>query len=449
MSNKYLIDFGLIPLDVINLVINEHENVDFIVEDKFKYQRGVKYGLNTSRFFLTPCLNAKGDYRFYDYNIVQNILMDYKTLQLFDRTESVFHTISSKIRKISSKIEAAIKLIKSNNYTDLIFTATPHNCNNWILAKVAEYLGCKVHYFKQSVIPWRYSLYTGLSMNAKINHVFEEIDNDEVTEINDFLDKKRGGLEEALPDYEKKRILNNKGKLYSIRREINYINRPDLLFNKLFCWIKYNKLSVSPELSDKYIVFFLHFQPERTTLPEGYGFTQQVLAIKALRKNTPKDIKLYVKEHPSTFTNHCHWKEKDTSFYEEIANIEGVYLVDINFDQYKMIDKSIAVGSITGTVLFESIVRNVPSIAFGLSPYIQSEIHHKFKDEISLKNFINRIYENSHSDCFYVMDSLTNTFSVKKHSFIALQPGTNDNHIAAAIGIMKILDNKFSFSVNK
>ncbi|WP_156145130.1 hypothetical protein [Vibrio sinaloensis] len=437
---KYLIDFGLIPLEVISITINEKPNVDFLVEDEVKYDRGVKFGIETSRMYLTPCLNAKGNNEFHYSDIVQSIIMDYKTFQLFDRTESVFCTTSSKIRRISSKVEAAIKLIVENEYTDLVFNATPHNCNNWVLSKAAEYLGCKVHYFKQSVVPWRYALYTGLSMRAKINCLFDEIHDEEESEINALLNKKRGTLDDALPSYEKERLLRNRGKIYSMRRELQFYRRPDLILNKFLCWRKYNTLSIKPNLKDDYIVFFVHFQPERTTLPEGYDFTQQILAIKTLRKNTPQHIKIYVKEHPSTYTNQCHWKERDIQFYEEIVNIDGVNLVDIDSDQYKLIDGSFAVSSITGTVLFESVVRGVPSIAFGLGPYLKSKMHHVYSNETELNKFINSVCDDKvETEDFDIRESLKHTFSVKSHNFVALQPGTNSNHIAAAIGIMRML----------
>ena len=76
-------------------------------------------------------------------------------------------------------------------------------------------------------------------------------------------------------------------------------------------------------------VFFLHFQPERTTLPEGYGFAQQLAAIIALDGALPEGTKLYVKEHPTTFTHDCMWKERLPFWYRLIDKFTKVQLVSI------------------------------------------------------------------------------------------------------------------------
>ena len=51
----------------------------------------------------------------------------------------------------------------------------------------------------------------------------------------------------------------------------------------------------------EFVYFALHFEPERTTNPDGGFFHDQFLAIIHLRKILPEDVNIFVKEHPSQF----------------------------------------------------------------------------------------------------------------------------------------------------
>lgn len=446
--NIHLIDCGMLPIDALEKFCQFSENVKIFCEDELRYNNLVRLGFELERLFKHPCDNTRNEVYFSSDSakIINEVISDHKVFQLFDRTENVFSTTSSKITSIGVKCESCIKFIESNNVKFIYFNATPHSCNNWILAKVAELLGVEVIYFKQSIIPWRYNCLSGLHSNPNVLELTDSIDANERKEIFSYLDSKKKSIEDALPDYEKKRLERNKGKLYSIRTEVHFWKRPDLIVNKLLCWRKYNKLSkVMP--NSEYIIFFLHFQPERTTLPEGYWFTQQILAIRALRRCTASDVLILVKEHPSTFTNSCHWKERSVEFYTSIASIDGVELLDIETNQYLAIDDAVAIASITGTVLLESVVRGTPSISFGLAPFIQSNIHHRFANDVSLRDFISSCLSIKGSgEKVLQLDldsSLKGTIDCRESSFNVLQDKTNINHLAAAKGIMKILKGQF------
>ena len=53
------------------------------------------------------------------------------------------------------------------------------------------------------------------------------------------------------------------------------------------------------DLSKKYVYFPLHFEPERTTNPDGKEFQDQFIALTKLRQIIPEDIDIVVKEHPT------------------------------------------------------------------------------------------------------------------------------------------------------
>ena len=60
-------------------------------------------------------------------------------------------------------------------------------------------------------------------------------------------------------------------------------------------------ISVKPKLDENFLLFALHFQPERSTMPEGGIFNDQILALKLLSQNIPDNFIIYVKEHPRQF----------------------------------------------------------------------------------------------------------------------------------------------------
>lgn len=131
--------------------------------------------------------------------------------------------------------------------------------------------------------------------------------------------------------------------------------------NKIIAY--YNSLSNSPKLNDKYVYFALHFQPEQSTSPLGGHFVDQILAIDILANACKKlGLKVYVKDHPRVVNR---TESRSKTFYNRLISHKNVKLIDINFDSKKLIDASICVASITGTVNFEAIFRRKHSISFG------------------------------------------------------------------------------------
>jgi len=62
----------------------------------------------------------------------------------------------------------------------------------------------------------------------------------------------------------------------------------------------YDANNSPPSFSEEYIYFPLHYQPERTTSPEGGHYVDQTIVAKMLSKIADDQL-VYVKEHPSQF----------------------------------------------------------------------------------------------------------------------------------------------------
>lgn len=136
----------------------------------------------------------------------------------------------------------------------------------------------------------------------------------------------------------------------------------------------YSKNNVTPDLAKAYFYFPLHFQPEATTNPLGGLFQDQFLAIKTIHNSLPKNVVLYVKEHPT------YWKSdqiegmhlvRSIREYKEILNLSNVFFIDVHSNPYDLIMNSLGVVTITGTVAFEAFGFNKPAIVLGNYYYNQ------------------------------------------------------------------------------
>jgi hypothetical protein len=143
-------------------------------------------------------------------------------------------------------------------------------------------------------------------------------------------------------------------------------------FNSIWIMRFYIKKSVK-NISDyeKYVYYPLHFQPEATTVPAGNYYSDQIKVINYLNDNLPDNIIIIVKEHPAYLLDKTIpiSLSRSLDFYKSILNKPKFRLVDINTDSYSLIKNSIAVATVTGTVSFEALPFNIPSLNFGESRY--------------------------------------------------------------------------------
>ena len=119
-------------------------------------------------------------------------------------------------------------------------------------------------------------------------------------------------------------------------------------------------------LNKKYVYFGMHFEPERTTNPDGGEFHDQILAIIALRKILPNDINIIVKEHPSQFYMYDRGSRgRSPLFYDLVKNISGIQLASYKEDSFGLIQGSQFTSTISGTLALETAVLGKKSLIFG------------------------------------------------------------------------------------
>jgi len=132
----------------------------------------------------------------------------------------------------------------------------------------------------------------------------------------------------------------------------------------------YKLLSSVPDYSRKFIFVALHYQPEETSNPSGDIYVDQSLMVESLLKYSSNDTYLYIKEHTSQFHPLMEGETgRQQNFYKRLLEFERVKLISTEVNSFDLIDKSMAVVTLTGTVGVESVIRHKPVIVFGTAWY--------------------------------------------------------------------------------
>lgn len=210
-----------------------------------------------------------------------------------------------------------------------------------------------------------------------------------------------------LEDYVMRLISWNwKPRSYARKRAKIYWSEKFFGYIKVKLTQKYvDSISCKPNFKEKYICYFLHFEPE-AAIQVSTELANQLVIIKMLSETLPAGWKLYVKEHPVQFdVNHDVGYYfmfdvplfKTKKFYKKIISIPNVKLIGNEVESERLIDNARAVSSILGTVFFESVLKNKPVLVFSrLNPIAY------LKDAF---------YINSFSECERAMKKIKDGFS--------------------------------------
>jgi len=152
--------------------------------------------------------------------------------------------------------------------------------------------------------------------------------------------------------------------------------------------VHYNKIANKElPLKENYVFVGLHMQPEKTSQPMGGEFDNQLMMIKVLADSVPKGWKVYVKEHPNQFNvkkvPNRHYRDK--LFYACLQELKNVELVPLEIDSEELIQSSKMVATLTGTLGWEAITKNIPALVFGNTYYMACRAARKITSVESCK----------------------------------------------------------------
>lgn len=397
---KKLIDPGIIPFNSNSNEFQERDDLIIICENKTYCNWSFeKTGIQTFEYFslevnqnnyseeiIDSALNVYSDLLF-------QIVDDYRTLQIAERVRHTFAWRNNfdNIIRIEKLVFNSICFLLSNNIESLFFQATPHNLPTWVLGRVSEKLGLDVYMCQRSTLPWRF--YLVKDINEQFIVPIKKVSGGNLLEnkvFSEFVDKNLANYSSAIPSYEKERLKKRKGKYWSWNRELkNGMKDIRLLLSLPFkkrLYNTYSKLAKVPDLECKYIVLFLHYQPERTSLPEGGYYSQQWLMIRTIALGMPEGWTLIVKEHPSTFTGKYDVRYRSPHFYKDINELKNVCLANLDVDTFELIDKAKFIATITGTVGIQSLIRGTAVLTFGCASFREFEYSYQVSNVDDIKN---------------------------------------------------------------
>jgi len=153
------------------------------------------------------------------------------------------------------------------------------------------------------------------------------------------------------------------------RREYKHYRR-SVYGKKLEYKALYESLCVDVDVTEKFVYVPLHYQPERTTCPDGGWYSNQWLMVNLLSCSVPSDWLIYVKEHPTQFSFTGNGEQaRSADFYADLDAFGNVRLLDLEQDSFELIDRAQVVATVTGMAGWEAVCRGIPCLVFGNAWY--------------------------------------------------------------------------------
>jgi hypothetical protein len=128
----------------------------------------------------------------------------------------------------------------------------------------------------------------------------------------------------------------------------------------------YQSYCSTPLDGEKYIYFAAPYQPEAISNINQGPYEDPFLILDILSNVIPKDWVIYYKEHPAIFKDlNMGALCRDDLFYKKLSKYPNVKVISVDIDTFSLIDNSISVATVGGTVGWESIVRGKTALIFG------------------------------------------------------------------------------------
>lgn len=114
----------------------------------------------------------------------------------------------------------------------------------------------------------------------------------------------------------------------------------------------------NPIKGEKFVLYTLHKQPEASIDVLGTTYSNQIELIRNISINTPRDYKIYVKEHSNAIG------ERSLNYLSQIKKIPNVRLINPTIDSHELIKTAELILTISGTIAFEAALYGKKSATF-------------------------------------------------------------------------------------
>lgn len=368
---------------------------------------------------------------------------------------------------------------------DIVFFPTaPHMVYDWVIYAICKQLGIRTIMFERTSIPGKMLSISEFEKGSQeYRDALQKVTKEECGKANQLLDERcleqirslrQTDCESLPPNYEKKLqregILGKKGrqKQPSILRQFIWeVNRAAYILlkqklppqnyalheqddgqlrpaNKLE-WLssrwcgqgKKRKLKkflgqiqeTSPP-EQPFVLYALHYQPERAVVPMASILSDQLLIIDMLSRSLPMGWKLVVKEHPWQLVEFGRGELGRTlNFYQQIAAYSNVLLCDANLSTTDFLTKCQAVATVTGSLGWQAIACQKPVLTFGAAWYRDCPGSFPVEDISDCEKAFNKITAD------YVFPEFA-----AEHSLLALQKCCVEGYIEEKLEAIAHLD---------
>lgn len=139
----------------------------------------------------------------------------------------------------------------------------------------------------------------------------------------------------------------------ALRRALNVFSERSLRRNLRGVIDSLASLDEAPR--DRFVFLALHYEPERSSIPEGYPFDSQIDAVISVRELVPDDVTLIVKEHFSQKAAALRgFVGRSPQFYGLLKQIPGVVVVGTSSNTRSLMSHAECVFTFTGKVGIEA-----------------------------------------------------------------------------------------------
>lgn len=298
---------------------------------------------------------------------------------------------------------------EENNIKTIIFPRIPHLGYGNIIFHLAKKFGINVWIIKDTFLDNKILIESDFNKKAKVPTNYleketlaqleEKLSDELLSQINissklmnlNYSDNKKVILQNKINLANHLVKIENYKNLFKVlsnnpfKRSIQsflYLEKPTTWFYFYFMLFKYylkskrllkfyKSLTQVANFSSKYVYFPLHYQPERTSLPEGGIYENLLLIVDTIAKSLPKDWHLYIKEHPYQFSRSDArlYNFRSKLFYSKIASYNQVKLLPVDTPTTKLIENCQFVVTVTGSTGWEALLTEIPVMLFGYSAW--------------------------------------------------------------------------------
>jgi hypothetical protein len=116
----------------------------------------------------------------------------------------------------------------------------------------------------------------------------------------------------------------------------------------------------------QYALFALHYEPERTNMPEGLPYLSQLDAVLEARRFLPSDVTLLVKEHYAQQSSSLRgYVGRSITAYEYLNSIPGIEVLGVGANSGELMRNAECIFTMTGKIGIEAAFAATPAVYMG------------------------------------------------------------------------------------